>query len=249
MLKRRSASASRRRLCHDFQNVKASTAGSTLALARDAFSRARVVALDHDLDDDLDIPYKPLQDLRRMDHLACSPQLLRSHSFLNRRIGFALGATMKSTGNIAVSAAAETGRSTRGRDTLTGRKRSFAAGEYPSATEGRHRQDLRLNRTPEYGFPICTSTEGSRPAFETTVLQPAARPMIPNRHVNLGTRIRQSRRAGRCYRASARDFSFLVFPTERLPPAPLRPPSFAWLRPIGSTIRRESRSMILSIMP
>ncbi len=37
-----SSSASRRRLCHDFQNVTASTAGSTLALARDAFSRARI---------------------------------------------------------------------------------------------------------------------------------------------------------------------------------------------------------------
>ena len=161
----------------------------------------------------------------------------QSHSFLNGRIGFALGATMKSTGNMAVSAAAETARSTRSRDALTGRKRSFAAGEYPSATDGRHRQDLRLNRTPEYGFPICTSTAGSRPAFETTVLQPAERPMIPNRHVNLRTRIRQSRRAGPCYRAPAGDFSFLVFPTERLPHARFRPPSFAWFRRIGSTIR------------
>ncbi len=158
---------------------------------------------------------------------------------------------MKSTGKIAVSAAAETGRSTRSRDALSGRKRSFTAGEYALATDGRQRQDLRLNRTPEYGFPICTSTAGSRPAFETTVLQPVQRPMIPNRHVNLGIRILQGRSAGPCYRASARDFSFLVFPAEGLPHAPLRPPSFSRLRPIGSTIRpfRVSRSMILSIMP
>ncbi len=101
---------------------------------------------------------------------------------------------MKSTGNIAVSPTIEIARSTRSRDALTGRKRSFTAGEYPSATDGRHRQDLRLNRTPEYEFPICTSTVGSRPAFETTVLQPAERPMIPHRHIDLGTRIRQGRR-------------------------------------------------------
>ncbi len=158
---------------------------------------------------------------------------------------------MKSTGNIAVSAATETGRSTRSTAALTGIKRSFTGGEYPWATDGRHRQDLRLNRTPEYGFPICTSTAGSRPAFETTVLQPAERPMIPNRHINLLTRIRHSCRAGPCYRTSARDFSFLAFPTERLSHAPFCPPSFAWLRRIGSTIRpfRVSRSMILSIMP
>ncbi len=95
---------------------------------------------------------------------------------------------MKSTGNIAVSATAETGRSMRSRDALTGRKRSFTAGENPLATDGRHRQDLRLNRTPEYEFPICTSILGSRPAFETTVLQPAERLMIPHRHIDLGTR-------------------------------------------------------------
>ncbi len=41
----RRAAASRRRLCHEFQDATASTAGSTLALARDAFSRARVVVL------------------------------------------------------------------------------------------------------------------------------------------------------------------------------------------------------------
>ncbi len=115
----------------------------------------------------------------------------QSHSSSSGPIGLALGTTMKSTGNIAVSAAAETGRSTSSRAALTGRKRSFRAGEYPLVTEGRQRQDLRLNRTPEYGFPICTSILGSRPAFETTVLQPAERPMIPNRHIAPGIRIRE----------------------------------------------------------
>ena len=112
----------------------------------------------------------------------------QSHSSPSGPIGSALGSTMRSTGNIAVSATAETGRSMRSTTALTGRKRSFRAGVYSLVTDGRHRQALRLNRTPEYGFPVCTSTAGSRPVFETTVLQPAERPMIPNRHSDPATR-------------------------------------------------------------
>ncbi len=52
-----------------------------VAVSMETLSRndfIQTASLENDFGNRYDIPDKPLQDLRRMDHLACSPQLLRS---------------------------------------------------------------------------------------------------------------------------------------------------------------------------